>query len=119
MNSNKGEVEGEVKKATKEIFNSEMTAWRDEMVSWVNDKIQNEKEATAVLTEPVSSDVDVGMIVKNALTKYDADKTGLFDFALETAGGSIVGVKCTETYHIATAVMSVWGVPFWLSLIHI
>ena len=32
-------------------------------------------------------------IVKAALDKYDADKTGLFDFALESAGGSIVSTR--------------------------
>ena len=57
--------------------------------------------------------VDVARIVRDALTKYDADKTGLFDFALETAGGSIVTTKCTEPYQMTSAVMSVWGIPFW------
>ena len=32
-------------------------------------------------------------IVKKALAKYDADKTGLFDFALESAGGSIHSIR--------------------------
>ena len=36
---------------------------------------------------------EVERIVKDALAKYDADKTGLFDFALESAGGSIVGIR--------------------------
>ena len=57
--------------------------------------------------------VDVRKIVHEALTKYDADKTGLFDFALETAGGSVVTTKCTEPYQLTSAVMSVWGIPFW------
>ena len=57
--------------------------------------------------------VDVKKIVREALTKYDADKTGLFDFALETAGGSILSTKCTEPYQVTTGVLSVWGIPFW------
>jgi len=59
---------------------------------------------------------DVGFvegIVKAALAKYDADKTGLFDFALESAGGSIFSTRCTENYELSSAVMSVWGVPIW------
>ena len=59
------------------------------------------------------SGLDVKKIVREALTKYDADKTGLFDFALETAGGSILSTKCTEQYQVTTGVMSVWGIPFW------
>jgi len=35
----------------------------------------------------------VDQVVKKALAKYDADKTGLFDFALESAGGSIVSTR--------------------------
>lgn len=35
----------------------------------------------------------VMQIVKQALDKYDADKTGQFDFALESAGGSIVSTR--------------------------
>jgi len=37
-------------------------------------------------------------IVRNALVRYDADKTGIFDFALETSGGSVVSTRCTQTY---------------------
>jgi SUN domain-containing protein 1/2 len=44
---------------------------------------------------------------------YDADKTGLFDFALESAGGTIASTRCTETYDLSNAVYSVWGVPIW------
>ena len=61
----------------------------------------------------ISSSQEVAKIVREALTKYDADKTGLFDFALESAGGSIVTTKCTEPYQATSAVMSVWGLPFW------
>ena len=43
---------------------------------------------------------DVVSIVHEALTVYDADKTGLFDFALESAGGTIASVRCTETYDV-------------------
>ena len=61
----------------------------------------------------ISSPQEVARIVREALTKYDADKTGLFDFALESAGGSIVTTKCTEPYQATSAVMSVWGLPIW------
>lgn len=59
-----------------------------------------------------SEDV-VQKIVRNALFIYDADKIGKFDYALESAGGSIISTRCTETYHTGTAQFSLFGVPFW------
>ena len=50
---------------------------------------------------------DVVNIVHEALTVYDADRTGLFDFALESAGGTIASTRCTETYDV-TQVNSVY-----------
>ena len=41
-------------------------------------------------------------IVKEALLKYDADKTGMVDHALESAGGNIVSTRCTESYQVRT-----------------
>ena len=56
---------------------------------------------------------EVTKIVKNALIQYDADKTGLFDYALETAGGSVISTRCTETYVQKTAMYSIFGIPIW------
>lgn len=39
-------------------------------------------------------------IVKEALLKYDADKTGMVDHALESAGGNVVSTRCTESYQV-------------------
>jgi len=52
-------------------------------------------------------------IVKNSLIQYDADKTGMFDYALETAGGSVVSTRCTETFVQKTAMYSIFGIPIW------
>lgn len=41
-------------------------------------------------------------IVKEALLKYDADKTGMVDHALESAGGNIISTRCTESYQVRT-----------------
>ena len=56
---------------------------------------------------------DVMLIFNNALIQYDADKTGMFDYALETAGGSIISTRCTETYVQKTAMYSIFGIPIW------
>ena len=59
------------------------------------------------------SEEEVSRIIKTELVTYDADKTGRFDFALESAGGTIASTRCTQTYDAATAVYSVWGIPIW------
>merc|ERR1712037_933202 len=56
---------------------------------------------------------EVLQIVKNSLIQYDADKTGMFDYALETAGGSVVSTRCTETFVQKTAMYSILGIPIW------
>ncbi|XP_047475070.1 uncharacterized protein LOC125029226 isoform X3 [Penaeus chinensis] len=50
-------------------------------------------------------------IVKDALMKYDADKTGMVDHALETAGGNIISTRCTESYQVHQAEVSILGFP--------
>ncbi|KAJ8923336.1 hypothetical protein NQ315_001894 [Exocentrus adspersus] len=52
-------------------------------------------------------------IVKSTLAVYDADKTGLVDYAMETMGGQILTTRCTENYHYGKAVVSVLGIPLW------
>lgn len=59
------------------------------------------------------TDLQVRAIVDEALAKYDADKTGLVDYALESSGGSIVSTRCSETYQAKTAKLSVLGIPLW------
>ena len=37
----------------------------------------------------------------------------MFDYALETTGGSVVSTRCTETYIQKTAMYSIFGIPIW------
>ncbi|XP_034650593.1 uncharacterized protein LOC117890064 isoform X1 [Drosophila subobscura] len=55
----------------------------------------------------------VRQIVKSVLATYDADKTGMVDFALESAGGQILSTRCTESYQTKSAQISVFGIPLW------
>ncbi|XP_037945983.1 uncharacterized protein LOC119678297 isoform X2 [Teleopsis dalmanni] len=59
------------------------------------------------------SEQEVRKIVKSVLAIYDADKTGLVDFALESAGGQILSTRCTESYQTKSAQISVFGIPLW------
>ncbi len=61
----------------------------------------------------MSNDHEILSAIHDALRVYDADKTGKFDFALESAGGTIASIRCTETYDVSNAVYSVFGIPFW------
>ncbi|XP_034243626.1 SUN domain-containing protein 2-like isoform X2 [Thrips palmi] len=55
----------------------------------------------------------VRMIVQSALALYDADKTGMADYALESQGGQVISTRCTETYQVKSPTLSVFGVPLW------
>ncbi|XP_064478096.1 SUN domain-containing protein 1-like isoform X2 [Ornithodoros turicata] len=57
--------------------------------------------------------IDVKSVVREALMLYDADKTAMPDYALESAGGSVVNTRCTETYGRGTAHYQVFGIPVW------
>jgi len=56
---------------------------------------------------------DVEKLIKMALAKYDADKTGLPDLALESAGGSILSTRCTKSSKMRNSVISIWGIKLW------
>ncbi|VDP41337.1 unnamed protein product [Soboliphyme baturini] len=53
--------------------------------------------------------------IDKLLAKYDADKTGMADHALESSGGSIVSTRCTETFNPRTRLESIFGMPLWYS----
>ncbi|KAL4239314.1 Secreted beta-glucosidase sun1 [Mactra antiquata] len=55
----------------------------------------------------------VRRMIEEALLKYSSDKTGIADYALESAGGVVVSTRCSESYYRKTALVSVFGVPLW------
>jgi SUN domain-containing protein 1/2 len=66
-----------------------------------------------MMTTTAAENSDVHRIVKLAIAKYDADKTGIADLALEPAGGSVVSTRCTKSSVKRTSVYTFFGLPFW------
>ncbi|KAG8196395.1 hypothetical protein JTE90_009031 [Oedothorax gibbosus] len=56
---------------------------------------------------------DVRKIVRDAIRLYDADKTGMVDYALESAGGSVISIRCSESYAEKRGMFSLFGLPLW------
>lgn len=55
----------------------------------------------------------VHLIVKQALKRYSEDRIGMVDYALESAGASVISTRCSETYETKTALLSLFGIPLW------
>ncbi|KAJ1374594.1 hypothetical protein KIN20_037308, partial [Parelaphostrongylus tenuis] len=54
-------------------------------------------------------------IIRSAILEYDSDKTGMFDFALESAGASIISTRCSENYNTYSRLEKIWNIPLWYS----
>ncbi|NWR37596.1 SUN2 protein, partial [Tachuris rubrigastra] len=55
----------------------------------------------------------VHLIVGQALKRYSEDRVGMVDYALESAGASVINTRCSETYETRTALLSLFGIPLW------
>lgn len=59
------------------------------------------------------STAHIQALIDQALQKYDADKTGRPDLALESSGGSILNTRCTKSSKLRHSVVSLWGWKIW------
>nr|CAD7393356.1 unnamed protein product [Timema cristinae] len=95
---------------------------RSFIANTVSDKIHNEFLRQQSTFSPILSSTDSGdnmglsidqvrHIVREALSIYDADKTGQVDYALESSGGSILSTRCTEVYFSDTSRVYVFNIP--------
>lgn len=71
--------------------------------------------ASISLAQPVVDDSLIKAVVREELKLFAADRTGLADFALESAGGSILSTRCSETYTSRSAMITLLGFPVWYS----
>ncbi|NXV44563.1 SUN2 protein, partial [Uria aalge] len=54
----------------------------------------------------------VHLIVDQALKRYSEDRVGMVDYALESAGASVINTRCSETHRTWKA-LSLFGIPLW------
>lgn len=86
----------------------------DDVATKISKELNVRVEKSGKLQTGVSiSETEIRRIVLDSLAIYDADKTGLVDYALEPSGGQILSTRCTETYQAKTAVVSILGIPLW------
>ena len=55
--------------------------------------------------------ISLKQYIDKLLYNYNADKTGLADFAAESSGASILYTKCTKTYTDNSRWFTVFNVP--------
>ncbi|XP_019718232.1 SUN domain-containing protein 2 isoform X3 [Hippocampus comes] len=71
------------------------------MEKWLTDHIQAQKAVNLQ---------DKGVVAPGCAQPL-ANK--MADFALETQGASVIGTRCSETYHTRSACLSLFGFPLW------
>lgn len=57
----------------------------------------------------------VHRLIRDELRKYDSDRTGLPDYALETSGAYVLSTRCTVQYDEKSRVQKIFGFPLWYS----
>ncbi|TKR93056.1 hypothetical protein L596_007588 [Steinernema carpocapsae] len=118
------DLEGDIEKRFKDLqmLMASKISEQNSLFAKEIERIKQEKE-TVIVSPEVSrefslSEVDLGRIQKmiaNSIDTYDADKTGMPDYALESAGGSVISTRCTETYNEKSRLESIYGFPLWYS----
>lgn len=111
----KQELEGRILNITQGLvgnFDKSIETTAEKVMAKVVTKLEDYKSDPSLIT-----DEQIQKIVRSSLRIYDADKTGLVDYAMEPMGGQIITTRCTESYDAGTAVISVLGIPVWYSTI--
>ncbi|KAK9496602.1 hypothetical protein O3M35_013132 [Rhynocoris fuscipes] len=88
----------------------------NDLVVKVNQKLaslENLSESSSTLTRFADIQEYVGHVVKGMLKQYHADRTGRPDFALMSYGGTIISIRCTQTYTKDSGNIYLFGFPLW------
>ncbi|EYB90141.1 hypothetical protein Y032_0223g2673 [Ancylostoma ceylanicum] len=81
-------------------------------------KSSYEEKILSLKAEKSRVDIDYShleSLIRAAIYEYDSDKTGMFDFALESAGASIISTRCSENYNTYSRLEKIWNIPLWYS----
>ncbi|XP_077428237.1 uncharacterized protein LOC144055793 isoform X2 [Vanacampus margaritifer] len=86
--------------------------------------ISAQKQLTPELQQAMEKWLTDHIQVRNAVNLQDKGVSSAYaqpfankmaDFALETQGASVISTRCSETYHIRSACISLFGFPLWYS----
>ncbi|XP_066291555.1 SUN domain-containing protein 2-like isoform X3 [Branchiostoma lanceolatum] len=95
-------------------FDSKVSDIVSRVTENVSQKLKVETSVSRTSAGEVAVDEErIRAIVNKHIGIYDADKTGMVDHALESAGGSVLSLRCTETYESKSAQLSILGIPLW------
>ncbi|XP_078611975.1 uncharacterized protein LOC144882202 isoform X13 [Branchiostoma floridae x Branchiostoma japonicum] len=95
-------------------FDSKVSDIVSRVTENVSQKLKVETSVSRTSSGEVAVDEErIRAIVNKHIGIYDADKTGMVDHALESAGGSVLSLRCTETYESKSAQLSILGIPLW------
>lgn len=112
----KEQFEAEISTIIKLVHDNLIDKSKESIDELIDFKLSSSKSSNVTMDSNVMTKWDIEDMVKSALTVYGADKTGSFDFALETAGGSVVSTRCTQMYTDQLMSYSWLGVSIWLPL---
>ncbi|XP_043686843.1 tetratricopeptide repeat protein 39C-like [Vespula pensylvanica] len=85
-----------------------------EAILKLRDEVTEGKKGIGIHTEnmiKILSPESVRKMVRSELQIYDADKTGMTDYALETSGGAILSTRNTEDYTAGSPGLTLFGIP--------
>ncbi|KAI1716751.1 nuclear migration and anchoring protein unc-84 [Ditylenchus destructor] len=99
---------------------SELRLLREKYSTLIKEKSSTSEKSTVILERATELEEDVYLskvrtLIKEYIQKYDADKTGLPDYALESSGGSVASIRCTVQYNERSRTQMIFGIPLWYS----
>uniref|UniRef100_A0AC34F3D1 SUN domain-containing protein n=1 Tax=Panagrolaimus sp. ES5 TaxID=591445 RepID=A0AC34F3D1_9BILA len=97
----------------KSISKLNLTSIVDQIVRYHVQTHISQTERHSSLTSSEVIEKKIQTTIYDTLRRFNYDKTGEPDFALESAGGSVLSTRCTENFDQHTRRESIFGIPLW------